>query len=133
MGRFRLAATRRQRGPSPSETGLRGRDHPAVDRDAAIAAPAVVPIARPGHGHPADRAIVIAIMAVSMPIGLLVVPLYAGYLQVIDATARGLPARATCIFNPYRQGGALRLIGYGLALALITSRWWGSSSWRRTR
>jgi hypothetical protein len=86
-----------------------------------------------GTGTPPNPAIVNSIMAVSMLIGLLVVTLYAGYLQVIDATARGLPARATCNFNPYRQGGALRLIGYGLALALITSRWWGSSSWRRTR
>lgn len=71
-----------------------------------------------GTGTPPNRAIVISIMAVSMLIGLLVVTLYAGYLQVIDATARGLPARATGIFDPYRQGGALRLIGYGLALVL---------------
>lgn len=61
----------------------------------------------------------VPIMVVSMLIGLLVVPLYAGYLQVIDAAERGLPARATGIFNPYRQGDALRLIGYGLALVVI--------------
>ena len=59
------------------------------------------------------------IMAGSMLVGLLIVPLYAGYLQVIDAAEHGLPARAVDIFKPYRQGEGLRLIGYGLALILI--------------
>lgn len=59
------------------------------------------------------------IMAVSMLLGLLVVPLYAGYLQVVDAAERGLPARALDIFKPYRQGEALRLIGYGLAMIVV--------------
>lgn len=52
-------------------------------------------------------------------LGLLVVPLYAGYLQVIDAAARGLPARAFDVFKPYRQGEALRLIGYALAVLVV--------------
>ncbi|MFC4762967.1 hypothetical protein [Dyella koreensis] len=55
-------------------------------------------------------------MAFAMLVGLLIVPLYAGYLQLVDAAERGLPARALDIFNPYRQGEALRLIGYGLAI-----------------
>lgn len=59
------------------------------------------------------------IMALSALLGLLVVPLYAGYLQVIDAGERGQPARARDIFRPYRQGGALRLIGYGLAMVVL--------------
>ena len=59
------------------------------------------------------------IMAISAIAGLLLVPLYAGYLQVIDAAERGLPARARDIFQPYRQGDALRLIGYGLAMAVV--------------
>ena len=70
-------------------------------------------------GTPPSPALFIGFMAGSMLLGLLVVPLYAGYLQVIDAAERGLPARATGIFNPYRQGDALRLIGYGLALIVI--------------
>ncbi|MDE2224333.1 MAG: hypothetical protein KGJ46_03570, partial [Xanthomonadaceae bacterium] len=70
-------------------------------------------------GNPTSPAIFVPIMAVSMLIGLLIVPLYAGYLQVIDASERGLPARASDIFNPYRRGDALRLIGYGLALVVI--------------
>jgi hypothetical protein len=58
------------------------------------------------------------IMLGSALFGLLIVPLYAGYLQVIDAAERGLPARAADIFKPYRQGEALRLVGYGLAILL---------------
>src|SRR6185437_4464231 len=72
-----------------------------------------------GAGTTQSPAIFISIMAVSMLIGLLLVPLYAGYLQVIDAAERGLPARASAIFSPYRQGDALRLIGYGLVLVVI--------------
>lgn len=59
------------------------------------------------------------IMGGSMLFALLIVPLYAGYLQVIDAAERGLPARARDIFKPYRQGEALRLIGYGLAILVV--------------
>lgn len=70
-------------------------------------------------GTPPSPSLFASIMAVSMLVGLLLVPLYAGYLQVIDAAERGLPARATGIFDPYRQGDALRLIGFGVALAVI--------------
>ena len=59
------------------------------------------------------------IMAVSMLCSLLVIPLYAGYLQLVDATERGLPAGALDIVKPYRQGQALRLIGYGLVVIVI--------------
>ncbi len=59
------------------------------------------------------------IMAGSMLLSLLIVPIYAGYLQVIDAVERGLPARARDIFKPYQQGEALRLIGYGLAMIVV--------------
>lgn len=70
-------------------------------------------------GTPPSVALVAGIGAASMLIGLLLVPLYAGYLQVIDAAERGLPARVSGIFAPYRQGDAPRLIGYGIALAII--------------
>jgi hypothetical protein len=59
------------------------------------------------------------IMAIALLLGLLVVPLYAGYLQLIDAAERGLPARALDVFRPYREGDAWRLIGYGLAVIAI--------------
>jgi hypothetical protein len=59
------------------------------------------------------------IMVVSVLVGLLIVPLYAGYLQVVDAAERGLPARARDIFMPYRQGEAWRLIGFGLAVMVV--------------
>jgi hypothetical protein len=70
-------------------------------------------------GTPPSPATFGVIMAVSMLFGLLLVPLYAGYLQMIDAAERGLPARALDIFNPYRQGETLRLIGYGLAVLVV--------------
>lgn len=54
-----------------------------------------------------------------MLLSLLIVPLYAGYVQVVDAAEQGLPARARDIFKPYRHGEALRLIGYGLALMVV--------------
>lgn len=70
-------------------------------------------------GTPPNPALLIGFMTGSMLLGLLVVPLYAGYLQVFDAIERGLPARVIDIFNPYRRGDALRLIGYGIALVII--------------
>ncbi|WP_159017469.1 hypothetical protein [Cognatiluteimonas profundi] len=70
-------------------------------------------------GTPASPATFGWIMAISAIGGLLLVPLYAGYLRVIDAAERGLPVRARDIFQPYRQGDALRLIGYGLAMAVV--------------
>jgi hypothetical protein len=70
-------------------------------------------------GTPPSLATYGLIMAISMLFGLLLVPLYAGYLQLVDAAERGLPARALDIFKPYRQGEALRLIGYGLVLILV--------------
>ncbi len=73
---------------------------------------------RNGGASPSP-AIFVWILAGSMLLGLLIVPLYAGYLQVIDAAERGKPARARDVFKPYRQGEALRLIGYGIALIVI--------------
>ncbi|MGH8216400.1 MAG: hypothetical protein ACREPZ_12005 [Rhodanobacteraceae bacterium] len=72
-----------------------------------------------GAGTPQSPAILLWLMPIGALFGLLIVPLYAGYLQVIDAAEHGLPARARDIFKPYRQGEALRLIGYGLALIAI--------------
>ena len=70
-------------------------------------------------GTPLSPAISVWIMAISMLFGLLLVPLYAGYLQLVDAAERGLPARARDIFKPYRQSEAWRLIGYGLAMMMV--------------
>lgn len=70
-------------------------------------------------GTPPDLTTFGWIMLGSMLIGLLLVPLYAGYLQVIDAAENGQLARARDIFKPYLEGDALRLIGYGLMLMLI--------------
>jgi hypothetical protein len=67
-------------------------------------------------GTPQSPVAFVGLMVISMLVGLLIVPLYAGYLQVVDAAERGLPARASDIFNPYRQGDVWRLMGYGLAI-----------------
>jgi hypothetical protein len=70
-------------------------------------------------GHPLGMGMLGGIVGISMIAGLLVVPLYVGYVRVIDAAERGLPARARDIFRPYGQGEVLRLAGYGLSMALL--------------
>lgn len=70
-------------------------------------------------GAPLSPTTFVWIMLGAMLLGLLIVPLYAGYLQLVHATAQGLPARARDIFKPYQQGEAWRLIGYGLAILVI--------------
>ena len=59
------------------------------------------------------------ITILSMLLGLLAVPLYAGYLQVVDAVEHGLLPRARDIVKPYREGKAPRLIGYGFLMLVI--------------
>jgi hypothetical protein len=66
-------------------------------------------------GTPSSMATSALIMAISVLFGLLIIPLYAGYLQLVDAAEREQPARALDIFKPYRQGEVWRLIGLGLA------------------
>ncbi|WP_017460277.1 hypothetical protein [Dyella ginsengisoli] len=70
-------------------------------------------------GVPVSPMTSVAWTALSMLIGLLVIPLYGGYLQVIDAAEYSRAARIRDIFSPYRDGSALRLIGFGLAALLI--------------
>jgi hypothetical protein len=59
------------------------------------------------------------LMAISMIAGLLLVPLYVGYLRVIDAAETGRPSRARDVFAAYRQGEVLRFVGYGLAMMAV--------------
>ena len=70
-------------------------------------------------GTPPSLATFGVLEACSVVVSLLLVPINAGFLQVIDAAERGLPARARDIFAPYRNGEAGRLIGYGVAYMLI--------------
>lgn len=56
------------------------------------------------------------VIAISLLAGLLLVPVLAGMLGVIDAAENGRPAKATDVFAPYRRGEGLRLIGYGVAM-----------------
>lgn len=57
--------------------------------------------------------------AFSMLFGLFVLPLYAGYLQVADALENRVSARAGDVIRPYRQGKALRIIGYGIVMLVV--------------
>lgn len=70
-------------------------------------------------GAPLSATAVVAMFGLSSVLSLLVLPAYAGYLRVIDAAERGLPARAADVFRPYRQGEVLRFMGFGLAIALL--------------
>lgn len=81
-----------------------------------VTLPLQVPALQPQGGLGAAQ--LIAIMVVSSLAGLALMPLYAGFLQVIDAAERGLPARARDIVAPYRRGGAMRIIGYGIVMLL---------------
>lgn len=59
-------------------------------------------------------------VAVSVLLGLLVIPLYGGMLSVIDAAEHGRPTKATDVFAPYRHGGgALRIIGFAVCMLLV--------------
>jgi hypothetical protein len=70
-------------------------------------------------GTPPSTTTFALIFAAPMLLSLLILPLYAGYLQVIEAVEQGLPARARDIFKPYQQGNALNVVGYGLTLIVI--------------
>lgn len=59
------------------------------------------------------------VMGFSSVVGLFLVPVYVGYVRVIDAAERGQPTRARGVFSPYGQGEVLRLAGYGLAMMLV--------------
>lgn len=72
-----------------------------------------------GSGTPPPSGAFGWIMGFPLLISLLLLPLYAGYLQLADAAERGLVARAGDVIKPYREGKTLRLIGYGVAVMLL--------------
>jgi hypothetical protein len=56
-------------------------------------------------------------IGISIVLGLLLAPLYGGFLGIIDAAERGRAAKATDVFAPYRSGGgAGRMIGFVVAM-----------------
>ncbi|GLQ90245.1 hypothetical protein [Dyella flagellata] len=77
-------------------------------------------------GTPMHPGAFVGLMGLSALLGLLVLPLYAGYLQIIDAVEQGRVARAGDIIKPYVQGKALRLIGYGVVLWVVYLVMFGS-------
>lgn len=101
-----------------------GRQSPkAVFGGAALVAvlslvPSLVTVPMQFSGTPGPGMIA-AVMVISMLGGLLLVPLLAGYMGLIDQAERGRPARALDVFAPYRRGETLRLIGFGLAMLAL--------------
>jgi hypothetical protein len=70
-------------------------------------------------GMPPQSGVFRWIPILSMLLGLLAVPLYAGYLQVVNEVEHGALPRVSDIIKPYREGKAPRLIGYGLLMLVI--------------
>ena len=70
-------------------------------------------------GTPLQSSVFRWIAILSTLFGLLAVPLYAGYLQVVDAVEHGLLPTVGDIIKPYREGKASRLIGYGFLMLVI--------------
>ena len=103
-----------------------GRGNPrAVFGGAALLAgvalvPSIVQLLLLGAVQPGgEGAMAVAVAATLMSL-LLMPPLIGGYLRVIDATERGLPARPTDVFAPFKQGqDAGRLIGLGMLITAI--------------
>lgn len=73
-----------------------------------------VQLLMPGNG----KALLLA-FAGAMVLGLLLSPVMAGFLQVIDAIERGRPVRAFDVFAPYGRGEAGRIIGFALLLFAV--------------
>lgn len=67
-------------------------------------------------GSPPSPGVFAGVMLFSMAAGLLLVPLFAGYLRLIDGAEQGRAVRAMDVFAPYREGQVLRLVGYGVAM-----------------
>ena len=71
------------------------------------------------QGTPLSPTLSWGLMAFWTVVGLLLFPVYAGYLRIIDATSRGRAVRARDVFAPYRQGEVLRFAGYALVMTVL--------------
>jgi hypothetical protein len=67
-------------------------------------------------GTQANPALVAWIIGVPLLFNLLLLPLHAGYLRLIDAVEHEMPPRVASIFSLYGKKEAWKVIGYGLAL-----------------
>ena len=68
---------------------------------------------------PGDMRAFYAALAIAMVAGLALSPVFAGFLQVIDAIERGRPVRARDVFGAYRTGVAKRSILFSLAMMVV--------------
>ena len=79
----------------------------------------MLPLQFTGAGAPSTGRAVATLIGYVL-VGLLVSPLYGGMLSIIDAAERGLPAKATDLFAPFRSGGgAGRMIGFAIGMQLV--------------
>lgn len=65
---------------------------------------------------PGNQAMFAVAMMISLVAGLLLSPVFAGFLQVIDAIENGRPVRARDVFAPYRTGLWKPVVGFTLCL-----------------
>lgn len=70
-------------------------------------------------GMPGDMTAFYGALAIAMIAGLALSPVFAGFLQVIDAIEQGRPVRARDVFGAYRNGVAMPSILFGLAMLLV--------------
>lgn len=77
-----------------------------------------MPFADPAHAA-FDATSFGRVMALSLALSLLYVPLYAGFLRIIEARDHGRETHFLDLFQLYRDGGALRLIGYGCVMMMV--------------
>ena len=69
--------------------------------------------------NPGSVTILVISFAISLGASLLMAPMMGGYLKMIDAIERGEAAGASDVFGPFRQGTALRLIGFALLFMVV--------------
>ncbi|HKN78643.1 MAG TPA: hypothetical protein VJW16_05710 [Lysobacter sp.] len=68
---------------------------------------------------PGSIPVLIGSFALSVIVGVLMVPLMGGYLQMLDRIERGQAAAAFDIYGPYRNGGAVPLILFALLFFVV--------------
>ena len=69
--------------------------------------------------NPGSMTILVISFGISLAASLLMAPMMGGYVKLIDSIERGEAAGASDVFGPFRQGTALRLIGFALLFMVV--------------
>lgn len=87
---------------------------------AAMLVPSVVQALLQGLFRPGETGTLLLAAALSLAALVLLTPMVAGYLQVIDAVERERPTGAMAVFAPFRDALRLRrIVGFGFAMVGI--------------